>query len=159
MNIMKKLFLFAACLCFFSCEEKAEDPYVDASRIHNPDIVACGVKNPQKNLPWLNELIKQADKDIAGQDTGHMPGHYLGIIWLVKYKEKDFFVTSMKFGSGGVMYWILNCSGSHYAGEGTSCVADEYVGSHHFSLEEGDMPPLHELKLDSSNMVYSNIPF
>jgi hypothetical protein len=150
---MKQLFLLAACLCLFSCGKNLDD-----SSVINPNI-ACGVKNPQENLPWLKELIKQAEKDKSFQDTGHMPGHYMGTIWLVKHKGKDFFVTSMKFGSGGIMYWIFNCSGSHYAGEGTSCVADEYVGDHHFLLEEGDLPLLNEMNLDSSNVVYSNIPF
>ena len=155
---MKKLFLFAACLCFFSCGERTDDSNIDNSHIKNPDIVACGVKNPQANLPWLSELIKQADKDKVGQDTGHMPGHYWGAIWLVKHNGKDFFVTNMMVGSGGVLYWIFDCSGSH-TGREDGCPADDYVGHHHFVLEEGDLPPLHELKLDSSNAVYANMPF
>jgi hypothetical protein len=85
-------------------------------------------------------------------------GHYIGIIWLVKHNGKDFFVTNMMLGSGGILYWIFDCAGNHYVRQETEfCIADDYVGNHHFFAEDGDLPLLDELTLD--NVVYSNIPF
>ena len=63
---MKKLFTLCLFLVFLSCN-KDSGPVAD-----------CGCENPQKDLPWLKELIDKANTD----DTGN----YKGTIWLLNYK-------------------------------------------------------------------------
>jgi hypothetical protein len=113
------------------------------------DDQTCDCEQPQENLPWLRELIKKAETNNADAI------HYQGTIWLVKHKEQVFFVTDMMLGSGGIAYWIFDCSGRHYT-TGENCPADYYVGNSHFSLPD-DFPPFNQLKLDV--VVYSNISF
>ncbi|MDR3339415.1 MAG: hypothetical protein LBT25_04850 [Candidatus Symbiothrix sp.] len=145
---MKYLFLFTICLLLFSCKQDVQD--VNTEQYENHTVTACDVKDPLKNFTWLKELIKKAETDKTG--------NYWGTVWLVKYNGQDFFVTNMMLGSGGILYWIFDCSGNHYVGaEIEHCPADYYVGNHHFFLNEEDLPPLHELTLDV--VVYSNVPF
>jgi hypothetical protein len=125
-------------------------------KIEIPDIVdsitACGVKQPQKNLPWLAIMVIKAQAD--------MTGNYAGTVWLEKYKGRDMFVTNMMLGSGGVLYWFFDCSGNHFRsriGEGY-CPSD-YVGNHHFFVEdENDFQSfISNMKLDV--VIYSTISF
>jgi len=139
--IMKKLFVFVFYLLIVSCTQN-HDAGTDFSQFKSPEML-------QKNLPWLKELIKKAEADKTG--------NYLGCIWLVSYKGKDFFYTNMMLGSGGVMYWVFDCWGNHigYAkgDDENNCVACNFVGHKHFTIEPGDLPELHELKYD--NVVYA----
>ena len=87
------------CIGLVSCI-KLSDP-----RIENKYIVCCGVKSPQKNLPWLAKIIKKAN---AYTDQ------YLGTIWLENYKGMDIFVTNMGLGSGGLARHFFDCSGNKF---------------------------------------------
>jgi hypothetical protein len=105
---------------------------------------------PQENLPWLKELIEKAETDKTG--------NYWGTIWLENFKGKDIFVTNMMLGSGGVLYYYFDCSGSHYGDrEGKYCPS-AFVGKRHFSIENDDDFDdfLMNMKLDV--VIYSNIP-
>jgi hypothetical protein len=123
------------------------------------DCVACGVRQPQENLPWLKALIEKAETDRTG--------NYFGVIWLVKYKEKNLFVTNMMLGSGGVLYWAFDCSGNHFilkGGEGSDLVA-EYAGGGYvfFEDEEELFSYVSTLRFHEENndipVVYSNYNF
>ena len=63
---------------------------------------ACGVAQPQTNLPWLAELIAQAEE---------ATGEYEGFIWLEKYKYQDVFVTDI-FKLSARAYHVFDCQGS-----------------------------------------------
>ena len=96
---MKKCFLIiivSLSFCFLNSCTKEENK-----------ICACGVKNPQKNLPWLAEFIKTAEKDTTLK--------YYGVMWLGNYNGQDFFVTDMPlYGmpfSGSLLYKVFNCEG------------------------------------------------
>ena len=137
---MEKIFAFILCLLFVSCTQN-QDTNIDWPQFQSPKI-------PQKNLPWLKELIKKAESDNTG--------HYIGCIWLENYKGRDFFITNMMLGSGGVMYWFFDCWGNHIAypkGDEHNCPACKFVGHKHFSVEPGDLPEIFELKFDI--VVYS----
>ena len=126
-------------------------------------ICACGVRNPAKNLPWLAELIEKAEYDkIAppyepGDD--YRPGHYLGQIWLGKFKGQDIFRTNMMLGSGGIAFWYFDCSGNHLIlrtwpyepRPDEPCPACNFVGHHHFFIEDKDFIWLLEVDV----LIYS----
>lgn len=94
---MKNLFVIIVTFLFFSCK-----PNVDDQISHNT--IACDIENPQKNLPWLSELIEKGETDKTQ--------NYKGSIWLEKYKEEDVFVTNMGLGSGGLAYHFFDCAGN-----------------------------------------------
>ena len=120
------LFISILLLVCFSCitnqaltDEKSTVITVDSDTtktttvVVSSETVACGVKHPEKNLPWLAELIEFAEGDKTGNYIGRLkPGNYFGSIWLVKFKGQDIFVTNMMLGSGGVAYWFFDCSGN-----------------------------------------------
>jgi hypothetical protein len=94
----------------------------------------------------MNELIHRAETDKTG--------NYTGCIWLEPYKGENFYITNMMLGSGGIAYWCFDSQGRHFSQQGVeSCSACAFVEDKHFYAEEGEMPPLHELKLDS--LIYS----
>ena len=136
---MKKLFFFLLCFLFVSCTQE-QDANTNYEQFKCPT-------NPQKNLPWLKELIEKAENDTTGQ--------YIGCIWLESYKGKDFFVTNMMLGSGGIKFWIFDCFGNHFVFNSVSqCSACDFVGNNHFYIEEADdFPQLNELKYNI--VVYS----
>jgi hypothetical protein len=73
----------------------------------------------------------------------------------------DIFVTNMGFGSGGVLYWFLDCSGNHLDGGGGDPSA--YIGSGLFSVEDPKDLGLFVLSLrlyenKDVPVIYSNIP-
>lgn len=118
------IILFLCCfLCFNSCEKESNKKGIE-------EISACGVTHPEKNLPWLAELIAKAKNDKTG--------NYFGRIWLEKYKEQDIFVTEMMFGSGAVMYWFLDCSGNHFISrnEDEGYCPSAFIGEGHFYVED-----------------------
>jgi hypothetical protein len=94
---MKYLLILSICLSLVSCAEQDKKEKID--------ITACGVANPQEKLEWLVEIIDKAKTD-------YNTGNYLGTIWLEKYEGKDFFVTDMALGSGGIAYWVFDCNGN-----------------------------------------------
>jgi hypothetical protein len=116
--------------------------------------MACGINQPHKNLPWLSAWIKKAETDKTG--------NCWGTIWLVRYKDQDLFVTDMMLGSGGVLYWIMDCSGNYIDGGGGDPSA--YIGNGGvFSIEDGaDFESfISGLKLFENKdipVVYSNTP-
>lgn len=120
---MKKLFTLCLFLVFLSCN-KDSGPVAD-----------CGCENPQKDLPWLKELIDKANTD----DTGN----YKGTIWLLNYKGQDMFVTDMMMGSGGSLYHFFDCSGKKIVWENTK--------------DKNDTLALFTQKLKSSRVIYTNI--
>ena len=93
---LKKLIGFILSFLILSCSQKMQD---GAGEI-------CNCADPQKELPWLKELIQKAEADTTS--------NYLGCIWYEKHNEQDIFVTNMMLGSGGVMYWVFDCSGNHF---------------------------------------------
>jgi hypothetical protein len=122
------------------------------------NITACGVHQPQRNLPWLSELIRKAETDSTG--------NYRGTVWLVQYEGRDIFVTNMMLGSGGVANWFFDCSGNHFIhrdGEGQYCPS-EYVGDGHvfFEDEEELFSYISTLRFDVENknvyVIYSTLP-
>ena len=107
---MKKCFLIiivSLSFCFLNSCTKSENK-----------ICACGVKNPQKNLTWLAEFIKTAEKDTTCS--------YFGVIWLRNYYGEDFFITNMPLygmpGSGSLLLKVFNCEGKR---EYEFCETDE----------------------------------
>ena len=109
-------------------------PKESASTVDVPsEITACGAVHPEKNLPWLAEFIEKAESDKTG--------HYVGQIWLEKFKEEDIFITDMMLGSGGVAYWYFDCSGNHFVSKEWGdeyCPACKFVGNHHAFMEDAD---------------------
>ena len=134
------LFAFCCILSFNSCEKEPDKEGTDDTTIS-----ACGVTDPAKNLTWLAELIETAKAD----DTGH----YLGRIWLEKFKEQDIFVTDMMLGSGGIAYWFFDCSGNHLT-RNEVCPVCNFVGNRHFFIEDEDFQSfVLNMKLDV--IIYS----
>ncbi len=112
---------------------------------------ACGCEQPQKELPWLKELIKKAETDKTG--------NYWGTIWLLNYKGQDIFVTDMMLGSGGIANYFFDCSGNHLIWRrGEDYCPSDFVGKGHFYIEdEEDFGKFfHNSKLGV--IVYSNTP-
>ena len=104
---MKRLVLIIipALICgamFISCDSKVA---TDDNIIKWEPISDCnGCTLPQENLPWLKRLI-----DLSKTDKTM---HYYGRIWIDNFNGHDIFVTNMMLGSGGVMYYFFDCSGS-----------------------------------------------
>ena len=140
---MKYLLIFIACILVQSCNENMKNSI---------DFIACGCEEPQKELLWLKELIQKAEKDETG--------NYWGCIWLEKYKGQDIFMTNMMLGSGGVAYWVFDCHGNHFARQGVEeCVACEYVGNHHFYIDEKESKDLETFlssKMKKDIVIYSS---
>ncbi len=93
MKIMKWIFSLALVFMtiFLGCEKK-------------PDLkIVCGVENPAENLAWLADLISKAENDNTG--------NYIGHIWIKAYNGKDYIITDMAMGTGGIMYYCFNCQG------------------------------------------------
>lgn len=65
---------------------------------------ACGVENPTTNLTWLSDIVTQAESD--------QTGNYIGKIWIKSYQGKDYVVTDMMLGSGGLMFHCFDCEGN-----------------------------------------------
>lgn len=164
---MKTHFLLVAVGLFFltSCrmEEAQNKEVADAVETTQPtDITACGVADPAKNLPWLAELIAKAEKDKVAppytQGDDYKPGHYIGKIWLEKHKGRDIFVTNMMLGSGGIAYWFFDCDGNHLASRAAeNCIACQYVGNHHFFIDEDDFDDFQSfvLNMKLEAVIYS----
>ncbi|MDR2138967.1 MAG: hypothetical protein LBP50_05425 [Tannerella sp.] len=145
---MKYMYVFICFLLLTSCGSD----HIEMTD-GNGDITACGVHQPQEHLPWLRKLIETAETDTTAQ--------CLGTIWLVRYRGQDIFVTNMGFGSGGVLYWFLDCAGNHLDGGGGDPSA--YIGNGCFSVEDPEELGLFVLSLKLSEnrdvpVVYSNIP-
>jgi hypothetical protein len=132
-----------------------------SNKIEIPDIdeniVACGIHQPQKNLPWLKTLIEKAETD--------QTGNYWGKIWLVNYKGQDIFVTNMMLGSGGVSYWVFDCEGN-YLNDGGRYNLSAYTGvSGTFSVEDKEdfIDFISSLKLHEDDndvpVIYSTFHF
>jgi hypothetical protein len=102
--VMKYLCLLLMTISLVSCYVKIIDDEA------NENITACGIKNPQKNLPWLSELIQKGETDKTL--------NYMGSIWLEKYNGQDVFVTNMGLGSGGLLYHFFDCEGKPLIIEG-----------------------------------------
>ena len=120
-----------SCLLFLSCSKS------DSNSDSTTTVTACGCENPQKNLPWLKELIQKAKSDKTG--------NYTGCIWLEKYQGKDIFVTNMMLGSGGVMYYVFDCSGNYYSSyNGTEKypASDYFMKNNPIYLDENEMEEL-----------------
>jgi len=123
---MKKILVFVlSYLLFLSCSKNDS----------NTAVTACGCENPQKNLPWLKELIQKAKTDNTG--------NYWGCIWLENFQGKDIFVTNMMLGSGGVKYWAFDCSGNYYTSYGTEKYpTSEFIKNNPVYLDEKEMEEL-----------------
>jgi len=141
--MMKKTLVFIlSYLLFLSCSKNDSNA-----------VTACGCEQPQENLPWLKELIQKAKSDNTG--------NYWGYIWLEKFQGKDVFVTNMMLGSGGVAYWVFDCSGNLYViGETEKYPASEFVGNNYVYLDEKDSEEL--ITFLSSQMkkdvvIFSNV--
>jgi hypothetical protein len=111
---------------------------------------ACGADRPQENLPWLKELIEKAKTDRTG--------NYWGTVWLENFKGKDIFVTNMMLGSGGILYYYFDCSGSHLGDmEGKYCPS-AFVGNRHFSIDDDDWGDF-QMNMKLNVVIYSTLPF
>jgi hypothetical protein len=96
----KRLFLLLALfsVALLSCV------HLDAP--NDPDaIAACGCEQPEKELPWLKELIETAETDDSGD--------YSGSIWLEKYNGQDVFVTNMRMSDPLHVFRFFDCSGNN----------------------------------------------
>ncbi|MGI6340032.1 MAG: hypothetical protein ACOXZV_11750 [Bacteroidales bacterium] len=147
------LFILGFHLLLLSCNSDFQnintDYYSDFQSTNTDNV--CGCEQPQKELPWLKELIIKAETDKTG--------NYWGTIWLLNYKGQDIFVTDMMLGSGGIANYFFNCSGDHLVwknGIDSYCPSD-FVGKGHFYVEdEKDFAKFfHNSKLEV--IIYSNI--
>ena len=142
------LMIIPALICgvlLISCASKVETD-------DNTNLDCNGCIMPQKNLPWLKELIQKAENDNTLTQA-----NYWGCIWLEKYKGQDIFVTNMMLGSGGVMYWFFDCSGNHLISktrEYETCIACKFVGNNHFFIEDEDFHPF-KLNMKLDVIIYS----
>jgi hypothetical protein len=91
MKKSNKLMILLVLILFLTCTENKEEKTV------------CGVKDPLKDLPWLNEIITLSKSDTTG--------FYIGTIWLTEYHGQELFVTDMSLGSGAIAYAVFNCNG------------------------------------------------
>jgi hypothetical protein len=163
LSITVCLFLFMSCGMEETQNKENTDTVKETQQesASGDEINTCGVTDPAKNLPWLAELIEKAEYDkTAGPykpGDDYKPGHYAGQIWLEKYKGQDLFVTNMMLGSGGVLCWFFDCSGNHLVpknGQYETCTACQYVGNHHFYVEDDDFESFAlNMKLDA--VIYS----
>ncbi|MDR1122322.1 MAG: hypothetical protein LBM08_15610 [Dysgonamonadaceae bacterium] len=161
LSITVCLFLFMSCGMEETQNKENTDTVKETQQesASGDEINACGVTDPAKNLPWLADLIEKAEN--AKTAGPHKPGddfatvNYIGHIWLEKYRGQDLFVTNMMLGSGGVLYWFFDCSGNHLVSrQQENCTACQYVGNHHFYVEDGDFESFAlNMKLDA--VIYS----
>ena len=108
---MKKLFVsIVVCVCFLFLNFCSKLNRIGLDGIKEKMICACEVINPAKSLPWLAELIANAEEDTVN--------HY-GIlsIWLEEYNGQDVFVVNTMLGnvgsaiSGHSAYYVFDCQG------------------------------------------------
>ena len=97
-KLTKVLLLFIFLSASWSCIDKDEifQPYI------KHEITACGVDDPLNNLAWLNEIVNRAN-------NGELM--YIGTIWLTEHEGQELIVTDMSMGSGGIAYYVFDCSG------------------------------------------------
>lgn len=139
---MKHLIIPIFILCLFSCKKDFTE-----EDIPGDPVCGCGVDDARNDLPWMKSLINKSMNDTTG--------NYFGTIWIENYNGKDIFVTNMMFGSGGIKYWFLDCSGNHLVNvEGSYCPS-QYIGNGHFHLED-HTSIMDNIKL--SVVVYSSVP-
>ena len=101
----------------------------------------CGCDNPQIELTWLKELIQKAE-----DYTSPAWLHYYGCIWIAEFKGQEILVTNMMLGSGGVMYWVFDCNGNHFAPRGyEACPACQFVRNNHVYLDDEEMKEMYAL--------------
>jgi len=74
------------------------------SKDNDAEVLACGLRDPIKELNWLSELVQKADADTTG--------HYFGTIYLERVDDKDAFFVEMAMGSGAIMGGMYNCEGN-----------------------------------------------
>ncbi|MDR0796298.1 MAG: hypothetical protein LBE79_09670, partial [Tannerella sp.] len=76
---MKKLFGFILSLLLITCNQRELDNKPDKEPDREPDReIICESPSKEENPTWLKVLIKKAETDKTG--------HYLGCIWLEKFK-------------------------------------------------------------------------
>jgi hypothetical protein len=80
-------------LVAFSCQEKAEEPLIEA----------CGVKNPVKELTWL------AEKTASIESTGSSSPSF---IRLAEYNEEPIFLDRICCSSCNTVVLAYNCEGT-----------------------------------------------
>ena len=105
-----------------------------------------------ENHRWLEKLIDSSKTDKTG--------NYWGCIWLEKFNGKDLFVTNMMLGSGGVMYYFFDGSGTCITPENPTEYAnpliEAFVGK--LTVKQVDKEEFHtfvqNMKLDV--LVYSS---
>ena len=85
-----------------NAKEDAGPDDLETWKIIRAPLSACDVIHPEKNLPWLAELIEKAKTDKK----------YLGLIWLEKYYEQDVFVTNILPLIGGLPCKVFDCQGN-----------------------------------------------
>jgi hypothetical protein len=90
--------------------------------IYTKPIIACGITDPARNLPWLVELIKKKNFDSFT---------YFGKIWLENFKGQDLFIVQTHFDAR--VYWFFDCDGNHldFFGDEENCAACRFLESHH----------------------------
>jgi hypothetical protein len=65
---------------------------------------ACGVTA----LPWLSDMLTKAEEDRISKTH---QGQYVGIISILKYQNTALFYTNFGLGSGGIAYYLFDCTG------------------------------------------------
>ncbi|MCH6198640.1 hypothetical protein MMU07_03545 [Aquiflexum sp. LQ15W] len=92
---MKKLSYLMMLILFvgFSCQEKAEEPILEA----------CGVQNPVKELTWL------AEKTASIESTGSSSPAF---IRLAEYNEETIFLDGVCCASCNTVVRAYNCEGT-----------------------------------------------
>ena len=99
LNLMKNLalsILLMSILCSISCRKEV-------------DSGICGVIDPTKDLPWLQDIITKAESDMTSKTY---KGNYIGTIYLAYYNEQPVFVCNMMMGSGGIAAYVFRCDGT-----------------------------------------------
>jgi hypothetical protein len=98
--------------------------------IYTKPIIACGITDPARNLPWLVELIKKMNFD-----SNFL---YAGRIYLENFKGQDIFVSTLSF--GGAANWYFDCDGNHFVfwENVEDCAACRFLENKHFYMKDPD---------------------
>jgi hypothetical protein len=98
----------------------------------------CGVSDPLKDLPWLQDIINKAEQDKAHKTY---QGNYMGKIYLETYKGKLVFLCDMAMGSGGIGGYVFHCDGIKEGFNNDPKEVESFFNS-----------------IKKTNIIYSNVP-
>lgn len=89
-------------------------PEDDISKRNIRDIQAAIIKAKDvcktDSIVWFENFLQKAEEDKA--NLAHN-GQYIGFISIVQLQGESYFLTNFGLGSGGVAYYLIDCSGDH----------------------------------------------